>query len=148
MQPQAQQQAQQQQAPPPPPAAPVKPQPPANCSMETVDTSRVSPDCARIVHSLRALYDACVAAAASQPAKRKEMEDSSKRLGVLLWKLANGDVSPSVIAKLETLAQALDVADFAAAQSAQMALTTADWDECSGWLNACKRLTKFRATLP
>jgi protein transport protein SEC31 len=148
MQPQAQQQPQQQQAPPPPPAAPAKPQPPANCSMETVDTSKVSPDCASIVQSLRALYDACVAAAASQPAKRKEMEDSSKRLGVLLWKLANGDVSPSVTAKLKTLAQALDVADFAAAQSAQMALTTADWDECSGWLNACKRLTKFRATLP
>lgn len=116
--------------------------------METVDTTKISPDLAHIAQALRALYDACAAASASQPAKRKEMDDSSKRLGVLLWKLAAGEVSGSVIAKLKALAQALDAYDFAAAQQSQMALTTGDWDECSVWLTALKRLTKLRATLP
>ena len=136
------------QTPPPPPPAPAKPQPPADCRMETVDTTKISPDLAHIAQALRALYDACAAASASQPAKRKEMDDSSKRLGVLLWKLAAGEVSGSVIAKLKALAQALDAYDFAAAQQSQMALTTGDWDECSVWLTALKRLTKLRATLP
>tara|TARA_Y100001954_G_scaffold207869_1_gene231743 strand:+ start:555 stop:4292 length:3738 start_codon:yes stop_codon:yes gene_type:complete len=130
------------------PATPPKPQPPAKCSMETVDTSSVPDDLGSVIQSLRALYDACAAAAASHPAKRKEMDDSSKRLGLLLWRLNAGDVSPSVVAKLKNLASALAVADFAAAQTAQMALTTGDWDECSAWLTALKRLTKFRATLP
>jgi protein transport protein SEC31 len=116
--------------------------------METVDTSSVPADLGPVIQSLRALYDACATAAASHPAKRKEMDDSSKRLGILLWRLNAGEVSPSVIAKLRDLARALSVADFAAAQTAQMALTTGDWDECSAWLTALKRLTKFRATLP
>ena len=116
--------------------------------MENVDVSKVAPNLSRVVQSLRALYDACSAASGAQPAKRKEMEDGSKRLGTLLWKLNAGEVSQSVVSKLVALASALDVADFAQAQNIQMALTTADWDECSNWLNACKRLTKFRATLP
>ena len=49
------------------------------------------------------------------------MDDSSKRLGLLLWRLNAGEVSPSVIAKLKNLASALAVADFAAAQTAQPA---------------------------
>jgi len=135
-------------APPPPPAAPAKPQPPANCSVETVDTSKISPDLAPIAQSLRSLYDACAAAAAAHPAKRKEMDDSSRRLGVLLWKLNAAEVSPSVVAKLKSLAEALDTANFTAAHGVQMALTTGDWDECSAWLTALKRLTKFRSTFP
>lgn len=135
-------------APPPPPAAPAKPQPPANCSVETVDTSKISPDLAPVAQSLRSLYDACAAAAAAHPAKRKEMDDSSRRLGVLLWKLNAAEVSPSVVAKLKSLAEALDTANFTAAHGVQMALTTGDWDECSAWLTALKRLTKFRSTFP
>lgn len=30
---------------------------------------------------------------------------------------------------------------------AQVSLTTTDWDECSNWLTALKRLIKARATL-
>lgn len=116
--------------------------------METVDTSKVSAELTHVVQALRALYDACATAAANHPAKRKEMDDSSKRLGVLLWKLASAEVSDSVVTKLKSLAQALDAFDFAAAQQTQMQLTTGDWYECSTWLTALKRLTKFRATLP
>ena len=145
--PHAQQQPQVQ-APTPPPPAPAKPQPPTDCRMETVDTSKVSAELTHVVQALRALYDACATAAANHPAKRKEMDDSSKRLGVLLWKLASAEVSDSVVTKLKSLAQALDAFDFAAAQQTQMQLTTGDWDECSTWLTALKRLTKFRATLP
>jgi protein transport protein SEC31 len=138
----------QQQAPPPRPAAPAKPQPPANCTMENVDTSKVSGDLAAITTSLRAMYDVCAQAAGGNPAKRKEMEDSSKRLAVLLFKANIGEVSSSVTEKLKSLAQALDMADYQSAQNIQMALTTGDWDECSFWLTALKRLLKFRSTLP
>ena len=54
----------------------------------------------------------------------------------------------SVVAKLKSLAEALDTANFTAAHGVQMALTTGDWDECSAWLTALKRLTKFRSTFP
>jgi len=138
----------QQQAPPPRPEAPAKPQPPANCTMENVDTSKVSGDLAAITTSLRAMYDVCAQAAGGNPAKRKEMDDSSKRLAVLLFKANIGEVSSSVTEKLKSLAQALDMADYQSAQNIQMALTTGDWDECSFWLTALKRLLKFRSTLP
>ena len=43
---------------------------------------------------------ACEAAAGANPAKRRELEDSSRKLGALLWKLNEGQVSQSVSSKL------------------------------------------------
>lgn len=68
-------------APPPPP-----PGPPANISIRTVDTSHVPADQQRIVASLSGLFNAC-APTASNPARKREMDDSSKRIGTLFWKL-------------------------------------------------------------
>lgn len=116
--------------------------------MENVDTSKVSSDLAASIRSLRVLYEACSQASGSNPTKRKEMEDTSKRLAALLFRANIGDISSSVAEKLKALAQALDMADYQSAQNVQMALTTADWDECSFWLTALKRLLKFRSTLP
>jgi len=139
-------QAQQPAAPaaPPKPAAPAGP--PANISVETADTSQLKDELRPIVTSLTNLYSAC-AAASQMGAKKRESDDNSKRMGGLFWKLSNGDVSATVSSKLLQMAAALDVGDFSTATSVQVALTTSDWDECSQWLTALKRLIKTRQTL-
>ena len=107
-----------------------------------MDTSKVPADQRAIVTSLTNLFNSCAAAVASQPAKKREMDDSSKRLGALFWKLNAGDVSPSVAGKLLQMAQALDAGEIATAMQINVGLTTSDWDECSNWLQALKRLLK------
>ncbi|KAL3156357.1 hypothetical protein ABBQ38_000672 [Trebouxia sp. C0009 RCD-2024] len=52
------------------------------------------------------------------------------------------DVSEGVVQKLLQLKQALDQGDFNKASIIQVSLTTSDWDECSTWLSALKRLIK------
>lgn len=42
----------------------------------------------------------CEAAAGANPAKRRELEDSSRKLGALLWRLNAGEASASVTSKL------------------------------------------------
>ena len=134
-------------APPAPPPAPAVPKPPANLTMGSVDTAAVAQEHMPIVASLQTLFGACEAAAGAHPARKREVEDSSKRLAGLLWKLNRADVSASVCGKLLQLCAALDAGDIAGASQAQVALTTSDWDEGSGWLTALKRLLKMRASL-
>jgi protein transport protein SEC31 len=45
------------------------------------------------------------------------------------------------------LCAALDSGDYGTATQIQVGLTTSDWDECSQWLTALKRLVKTRSTL-
>jgi protein transport protein SEC31 len=132
---------------PVPPPAPVVPKPPVNLTMASVDTSFVSAAHKPIVASLAALFETCELAAGAHPARRREVEDSSKRLAVLLWKLNRQDVSSSALGKLAHMCAALDANDVASAVNAQIALTTSDWDEGSGWLTALKRLLKMRGSL-
>ena len=134
-------------APPPPPPPPAAHVPPASVSVESVGTSEVSPEARPVVQSLSALYAACVAAAAGSAGKKRELDDSSRRLGALFWRLNRRDVSPSVTAKLLQLCAALDRGDYPAAAQLQVQLTSSDWDECSTWLPALKRLVKTRAAL-
>lgn len=97
-----------------------------------------------VVASLMGLFSSCEAAAGAHPGKRREVDDASRRLGALLWKLNAGEVTPGVAAKLQQLCAALDAGDYATAAHVQVGLTTSDWDECSGWLTALKRLIKTR----
>jgi hypothetical protein len=53
-------------------------------------------------------------------AKKREMEDNSKKLGQLLWRLNAGDVSAGVIPKLLQLAQAIDAGDWHSANHIQV----------------------------
>ena len=131
---------------PPAPAPPPAPAgPPANTTLETVSTSEVGPDARGVVTSLMALYTACTAAAAGNPGKKRELDDSSKRLGALLWRLNKREVSASVLSKLQALCGALDRGDLAAVNALVVQLTSADWDECGQWLPALKRLIKARS---
>ena len=45
------------------------------------------------------------------------------------------------------LCAALNAGDMAAAAQLQVQLTSSDWDECSAWLPALKRLIKTRQAL-
>ncbi|EFN56942.1 hypothetical protein CHLNCDRAFT_143487 [Chlorella variabilis] len=119
-------------APPPPP-----PGPPANITLANADTSSVPAHLQPIVASLTNLYRMCEMAAGAHPGKKREVEDSSRKLGALFWRMNKGEVSQSVGTKLLQLCQALDGGDL-------VSLTTSDWDECSAWLTALKRLIKAR----
>lgn len=105
-----------------------------------MDQSKVPPELKGVAASLRRLFDHVSASAG--PAKRRETEDTSKKLGALMWKMNEGQVSSKVAASLMELGQAIDAGDFQKASAIQVALTTSDWDECGPWLTALKRLLK------
>lgn len=71
-----------------------------------------------VVAALRALVQEV--AAALGPAKKREAEDNSRRIGVLFWRINAGEVSPGVQAQLQQLAAALSAGDVATAQSIQV----------------------------
>ncbi|KAL4435628.1 hypothetical protein ABPG77_002591 [Micractinium sp. CCAP 211/92] len=126
-------------APPPPP-----PGPPPNITLANADTSTVPAELRPVVNSITNLYKVCEMGAGGHPGKKREVEDSSKKLGALFWRMNKGEVSQSVASKLLQLCQALDGGDFVTATHLQVSLTTSDWDECSAWLTALKRLIKAR----
>lgn len=130
---------------PPVPAAPPKPAgPPADVALMTTDVSKISGELMPIVSSFRSLYQAGEQVAATQPARKRELDDASKKLGGLVWRMNQGMVSDSVTSKLLSLAAALDAYDYAGAAHVQVQLTTGDWEECSTWLTALKRIIKLR----
>lgn len=132
----------------PPAAAPPKPAgPPADVALMTADVSKIPGNLVPIVNSFRSLYQAGEQIAATQPARRRELDDASKKLGGLVWKMNEGTVSDSVTSKLLSLAAALDAYDYAGAAHVQVQLTTGDWDECSSWLTALKRIIKLRQSI-
>ena len=121
--------------------------PPPGTTLLSVDPSSAPPPLQPVIRSLAALYTTCEAAFAVQPGRARELEDASRRLGLLAWRLSQGGVSDSVASKLQALAAALDAGDVAGATRVQAALTRDDWDESSGWLSALKRLIKLRQML-
>lgn len=56
----------------------------------------------------------------ANPAKKREIEDNSKKLGALFAKLNNGDISKNAAEKLVQLCQALDNGDFGTALQIQV----------------------------
>mmetsp|Transcript_24380 Transcript_24380/g.43410 ORF Transcript_24380/g.43410 Transcript_24380/m.43410 type:complete len:1160 (-) Transcript_24380:43-3522(-) len=127
------------------PAAPPAPTgPPSTINIQTADTSSVPAELKPVVNSLGRLFQHVQSFSA--PAKKREMDDNAKRLGGLFWHLNKADVSPSVAGKLTALCQALDAGDFPQASHIQVQMTTSDWDECSQWLTALKRLIKSAQT--
>ena len=56
----------------------------------------------------------------ANPAKKREIEDNSKKLGALFAKLNSGDISKNAAEKLVQLCQALDNGDFATALQIQV----------------------------
>ncbi|KAL2329314.1 hypothetical protein Fmac_022741 [Flemingia macrophylla] len=138
------------QPPSPPQVQPVQPAaaPPAPPpTLQTADTSKVPGHQMPIVTTLTRLFNEtsdALGGSRANPAKRREIEDNSKRLGGLFAKLNSGDISKNASDKLLQLCQALDNGDFGTALQIQVLLTTTEWDECQSWLGSLKRMIKTR----
>uniref|UniRef100_M8AXY9 Sec16 Sec23-binding domain-containing protein n=1 Tax=Aegilops tauschii TaxID=37682 RepID=M8AXY9_AEGTA len=127
-----------------PPAQPTVAPPAPPPTVQTADTSNVSADLRPVIATLTRLFDETSKALGGAPAKKREIEDNSKKIGALFAKLNTGDISPNVSSKLIQMCSALDSSDFATAMQLQILLTTSDWDECNFWLSSLKRMIKTR----
>ncbi|XP_027357033.1 protein transport protein SEC31 homolog B [Abrus precatorius] len=139
------------QPPSPPQVQPVQPAAAAPApTLQTADTSKVPAHQMPIVTTLTRLFNEtseALGGSRANPAKRREIEDNSKRLGGLFVKLNSGDISKNAADKLLQLCQALDNADFGTALQIQVLLTTTEWDECQSWLGSLKRMIKTRQSV-
>ena len=61
--------------------------------------------------------------ARANPARRREIEDNSRKIGALFAKLNSGDISKNASDKLVQLCQALDRNDFSSALQIQACVT-------------------------
>ncbi|XP_047340406.1 protein transport protein SEC31 homolog B-like [Impatiens glandulifera] len=123
--------------------APVAPPP----TVQTADTSKVPAHQRSVVITLTRLFNETsevLGGSRAVPAKKREIEDNSRKIGALYAKLNSGDLSKNASEKLVQICQALDNGDFNAALQVQVQLTTSDWDECNFWLTALKRMIKTR----
>ncbi|KAG6544223.1 hypothetical protein Mapa_014326 [Marchantia paleacea] len=130
------------------PSPAVAPTPPP--TVQTVDTSSVSAELKPVVATLTRLFHETSEAsggARANPAKRREMENNSRRLGALFVKLNTADISANASSKLIQLCQALDAGDYSSALQIQVGLTTSDYDECGFWLPTLKQMIKTRQSL-
>jgi protein transport protein SEC31 len=130
------------QAQPPSQPAVAPPAPPP--TVQTADTSNVSAELRPVIATLTRLFDETSRALGGTQAKKREIEDNSKKIGALFAKLNTGDISPNVSSKLIQMCNALDSSDLATAMQIQIQLTTSDWDECNFWLSALKRVIKTK----
>ncbi|KAI3739174.1 hypothetical protein L2E82_29571 [Cichorium intybus] len=127
----------------PPPATP----PP---TVHTADVSNVPAHQKAVIGTLTKLFNEtseALGGSRAVPAKKREIDDNSKKLGALFVKLNNSDISKNAGEKLVQLCQALNRGDFPTALKIQVDLTTSDWDECSFWLATLKRMIRIRQSM-
>ncbi|KAK4285446.1 hypothetical protein QN277_002141 [Acacia crassicarpa] len=119
-------------------------------TVQTANTSNVPVHQKPIVTTLTRLFNEtseALGGSRANPAKKREIEDNSKKLGGLFAKLNGGDISKNASDKLLQLCQALDNGDFGTALQIQVLLTTTEWDECQSWLGSLKRMIKTRQSV-
>ncbi|GAQ77853.1 protein transport protein SEC31, partial [Klebsormidium nitens] len=124
-----------------PPRSPAGPPP----TVHTADVSKVKAELKPVVAVITKLFDEV--AGAMPPSRKKETEDSSKKLGLLFVKLNTGDVSAALTEKLQRVAQAIAAGDIPTAKHVQVEMTTTHWDEGSQWMPVLKRLIHARSTM-
>ncbi|KAH9709992.1 protein transport protein SEC31 [Citrus sinensis] len=132
-----------QSAPVQPAVTPAAPPP----TIQTVDASNVPAHQKPVINTLTRLFNEtseALGGSRANPAKKREIEDNSRKIGALFAKLNSGDISKNAADKLVQLCQALDNNDFGTALQIQVLLTTSDWDECNFWLATLKRMIKTR----
>ncbi|XP_043691562.1 protein transport protein SEC31 homolog B-like isoform X2 [Telopea speciosissima] len=116
-------------------------------TVQTVDTSNVPAQQRPVITTLTRLFNEtseALGGSRANPAKKREIEDNSRKIGALFAKLNSGDISKNAGDKLIQLCQALDAGDFGTALQIQVLLTTSEWDECNFWLATLKRMIKTR----
>eukprot|EP00250_Pteridium_aquilinum_P017180 c23494_g1_i1 orf=196-3657(+) len=129
-------------------AVPAMAAPPV--TIQTAETANVPADLKPVIATLSRLYNETTEAlggARANPAKKREIDDNSKKLGGLFERLNTSDISPNARAKLIQICQSIDSGDYTTASHLQVSLTTSDWDECGSWLGPLKRMIKLRQTL-
>lgn len=116
-------------------------------TVQTADTTNVPAQQRPVVTTLTRLFNEtseALGGSRANPARKREIEDNSKKIGALFTKLNSGDISRNAAEKLVAICQALDNGDYATALQIQVQLTTSDWDECNFWLATLKRMIKTR----
>ncbi|XP_043723401.1 protein transport protein SEC31 homolog B-like isoform X1 [Telopea speciosissima] len=116
-------------------------------TVQTVDTSNVPAQQRPVITTLSRLFNEtseALGGSRANPAKKREIEVNSRKIGTLFAKLNTGDISKNATDKLIQLCQALDNGDFGTALQIQVLLTTSEWDECNFWLATLKRMIKTR----
>ncbi|KAJ4978081.1 hypothetical protein NE237_008861 [Protea cynaroides] len=116
-------------------------------TVQTVDTSNVPAQQRPVITTLTRLFNEtseALGGSRANTAKKREIEDNSRKIGALFAKLNSGDISKNAADKLIQLCQALDNGDFGTALQIQVLLTTSEWDECNFWLTTLKRMIKTR----
>ncbi|KAL5659583.1 hypothetical protein ACJX0J_032746, partial [Zea mays] len=111
-------------------AQPAPPAPPP--TVQTADTTKVSAELRPVIGTLTRLFDEtskALGGSQATQAKKREIEDNSRKIGALFSKLNSDDISPNVASKLRQLCSAIDASDFATAMHLQVLLTTSDWDD-------------------
>jgi protein transport protein SEC31 len=76
-----------------------------------------------VVATLTRLFDEtskALGGSQATQAKKREIDDNSRKIGALFAKLNSGDISPNVSSKLIQLCSALDSSDFATAMHLQV----------------------------
>lgn len=119
-------------------------------TVQTVDTSNVPAQQRPVITTLTRLFNEtseALGGSHANPAKKREIDDNSKRIGALFAKLNSGDISKNASDKLVQLCQALDIGDFSTALQIQVLLTTSEWDECNFWLATLKRMIRTRQSV-
>ncbi|KAL4313466.1 hypothetical protein GQ457_01G052370 [Hibiscus cannabinus] len=116
-------------------------------TVQTADTSNVPAHLKPVITTLTRLFNEtsqALGGSRANPAKKREIEDNSKKMGALFAKLNSGDISKNASDKLIQLCHALGNNDFGTALQIQVLLTTNEWDECNFWLATLKRMIKMR----
>ncbi|CAK7330966.1 unnamed protein product [Dovyalis caffra] len=91
-------------------------------TVQTVDTSNVPAHHRPVITTLTRLFNEtseALGGARANPARKREIEDNSRKIGALFAKLNSGDISKNASDKLVQLCQALDRNDFSTALQIQ-----------------------------
>jgi len=133
--------------------APAWPTPPATCSVETCDFSRVKPEYAKCCETFRKRYEGLFGGNNSDSnsvsfAKKKELEVVSRKIGGLFYLMGkdiseeNGAVTHELGVKLNDLASALERVDFATVNAVLLDIGAKHWEEAVYWYPGLKRIVK------
>jgi hypothetical protein len=74
---------------------------------------------------------------------KRLLVESEKAVAVLLKRLARGDISDDISAKVLTMTQYITSYDFRSAQSVQTGLVNHDWKDHKDWLKGIKALLRL-----
>jgi hypothetical protein len=98
----------------------------------------------QVATTLQRIYAECAKRAVGG-LERKKIQDIDRKLGMLLTRMKQGDVSADAIAKLHRLCSELEQHHLPEAHATHTELTREHYDGNSAWIMALKRLLEVAA---